>query len=109
MKSSRVPYKRIIFVCTNVRQPAEPGQPPETACANENRGKNSGSELVKILKQEVKKRNLKGKIRVAKSGCMDLCAAGPNIMVFDENGVSTWYNRVSQEDLPQIMEKHLVL
>lgn len=106
MKSFRIPYKRMIFVCTNSRQPAAAGQTCEAACGNEEYGKNSGFELVNVLRDEVKKRGLKGKIRVAKSGCMDLCSAGPNIMVFDENGTSVWYNCVTREDLPQIIEKH---
>lgn len=99
MKEAKVPYKKIIFVCTNVRE-------GETACSNPERKKNAGAELVGFLRQELKKRGLKGKIRVARSGCMDLCARGPNLMVFDENGNSAWYSEVRESDLPAIVEKY---
>ena len=100
MKESKVPYKKIIFVCTHARE-------GESACSNPERGKNCGMELVEILREEVKIRGLKGKIRIAKSGCMDLCAQGPNIMIFDEKGAYTWANNVTQEDLPAFIEKNL--
>ena len=97
-----MPYKRMIFVCTNQRD-------GEAACANSDRGESSGFHLAELLKHEVKKRGLKGKIRVAKSGCMDLCGAGPNIMVFDKQGNSTYLSHVSKDDVPAIVEKYLNL
>ena len=98
MKERKVPYKRMLFVCTNMRE----GEP---ACGNAERGEACGFKLVEKLKEEVKKRDLKGKIRVAKSGCLDLCALGPNIMVFDEGGAYNTLMRVSPEDIPAITEK----
>ena len=90
----------MIFVCANVRE-------GEAACANPDRGEDSGLNLVEMLRAEVKNRGLKGKVRIAKSGCMDLCGAGPNIMVFDEKGNSVYYSRVSKNDVPALAEKHL--
>ena len=98
MKENKIPYKKIIFVCTNLRE-------GETACSNFERGKNAGEELVKLLREEVKKRGLKGKIRVARSGCMDLCARGPNLMFFDEKGNSEWYSEVNDGDIPALAER----
>ncbi len=98
MKESKVPYKKMIFVCTHTRE-------GESACSNPERGKNCGMELVELLREEVKKRGLKGKIRVAKSGCMDLCAQGPNIMVFDGKGSYEWHSHVTQEDIPELTAK----
>lgn len=80
----------------------------ETACSNPERGANAGDNLVGLLRAELKKRGLKGKIRVARSGCMDICARGPNLMVFDENGNAAWYSEVSERDIPQIVEKYFV-
>ena len=100
MKQSRVPFKRMLFVCANERR-------GESACGNAERGENCGMKLVEALRAEVKKRGLKGKIRVAKSGCMDLCAAGPNVMVFDENGDYTWISGVTQADVPKLADKYL--
>ena len=101
MIEKKVPYKRMLFVCTNVRE-------GEAACGNAERGESCGFKLVEKLREEVKKRGLKAKIRVAKSGCMDLCARGPAVMVFDEQGDYTALFRVSQEDLPKIVEKFIV-
>ncbi len=99
MKESRVPFKKIIFVCAHTRE-------GEAACANADRGANKSSDFIEPLREEVRKRGLKGKIRIAKSGCMDLCAKGPNLMVFDENGNYTLYSEVTPTDLATIVDKH---
>ena len=99
MNISPIPFKKMIFVCTNSRE-------GESACANLERGVNSGLELIGPLREELKKRGLKGKIRVARSGCMDLCGKGPNLMVFDEKGDYTLYSKVSHLDIPNLIEKH---
>lgn len=99
MEISKVPYKNILFVCTHARE-------EEAACANPDRGADGGQHLVELLREELNRRGLKGKIRVAKSGCMDLCARGPNIMVFDAKGEYAWYKEVSAADIPAIVEKY---
>ena len=58
------------------------------------------------LKKVAKERNLKGKLRVAKSGCMDLCAFGPNLMIWPEG---IWYMKVTKEDSPRIVDTYLKL
>ena len=58
----------------------------------------------KALKEEVKKRELKGKVRVLKSGCMDLCEKGPNVMIFPEG---TLHSSVTPQDIPWLVEKYL--
>lgn len=62
------PYFRQLQMCINDRK----GESPSCEF--------SGSEeMVAELEKVAKERNLKGKLRVAKSGCMDLCAFGPNL------------------------------
>jgi len=74
----------------------EDGRP---ACAKR------GSEAIcEALKEEVKKRGLKGKVRAMKSGCMDFCEIGPNVMVFPEGVLHTG---VTAEDVPALAEKYL--
>ena len=94
MKSEAVPYKRMIFVCTN-EEPDE-GRP---AC-----GLQGSMAICKAIKEEVKKRGLKGKIRALKSGCMDLCEKGPNVMIFPEG---TLHSGVTPQDIPWLVEKYL--
>jgi (2Fe-2S) ferredoxin len=50
----------------------------------------------------VKERRLRSKIRVSKSGCMDRCEDGPNVMVFPD---CRWYSGVGLEDLDALLEE----
>ena len=93
MKTQGVPYKRAIFVCTNIREDDRP------SC-----GHRGALEICERLKDEVKKRGLKGKVRAMKSGCMDFCEAGPNVMVFPE---AVWHSHVSADDVPALIETYL--
>lgn len=100
MNEAKIPFKKMIFVCTHVRE-------GEAACNNPERGADCGANYVEKLREEVKKRGLKGKIRVVKSGCLDVCARGPNIMIFDETGRQTWLNGVTTQDLVKLLEKEI--
>jgi (2Fe-2S) ferredoxin len=93
MNEEKFPYRRMVFVCTNIRE--EDGRP---AC-----GLRGSEKICEMLKEEVKKRGLKGKIRALKSGCMDLCEKGPNVMVFPEG---TYYSGVAPEDVPSFIERY---
>lgn len=94
MKENPLPHEIEIFVCINGRDKGE-----RTSCAR------CGSEAVqKRLKELVKKRGLRDRIRVSKSGCMDRCEEGPNVMVFPHN---QWYSGVKKEDVEALLEKVL--
>ncbi|MBI4064464.1 MAG: (2Fe-2S) ferredoxin domain-containing protein [Elusimicrobia bacterium] len=88
-----IPYIKTIFVCTNVREGGK------VACANPGRG---GDEICEKLKAYIKERGLKGKIRAVSSGCLDLCAQGPNVFVYP---VGRWYSGVRQEDIAQLIKE----
>jgi (2Fe-2S) ferredoxin len=90
MEQQPVPHKKIIFVCTNQRDEAE-----RPCCAG--RG---GGVLRDKLKAMIKERKLAASIRVSRSGCLDRCAKGANIMVFPDN---VWYSAVTEEDLETIL------
>jgi len=95
MNTEKVPYRRMIFVCLNASHEGE----DRPVCAA------GGSEAVlKALKEEVKKRSLKGQIRCLKSGCMDLCEKGPNVLIFPEG---TLHSGVSPQDVPALIQKYL--
>ena len=89
------PYIRQIYICINNRQGASP------SC-----GYSGSEEIVEELKKVAKELNLKGKIRVAKSGCQDLCAFGPNMMIWPDG---IWYMKVTKQDVPEIIETYLKL
>jgi (2Fe-2S) ferredoxin len=90
MEHSRVPYQKILFVCVNKRQPNE------ICCAHR------GSEAIaEALKARVKDLGLSRHVRVSKSGCQDLCAKGPNVMIFPDY---VWYQGVTPADVERILE-----
>jgi len=44
-------------------------------------------------------------VRANKSGCLDQCEHGPNVVVYPE---AVWYGRVMPEDVAEIIEWHIV-
>lgn len=93
MKRAPIPYRRTAFVCVNVRTDGR------VACANAGRG---GDKILEALKKAVKDLGLKGKVRVARSGCLDLCEKGPNIFCWPEG---EWLSGVEEADIPEIAAK----
>lgn len=95
MKPEVIPYRRMIFICTNLRE--EDGRP---AC-----GSRGSEKICEALKEEVKKRGLKGKVRALKSGCMDHCEKGPNVMIFPDQVL---FSGVTEADVAELSDKFLV-
>ena len=123
MESTRSPYIKHIYVCVNQRDPGV------TCCASggasgaasasgshaaegrsgfassgESHAHGGGEGIRDKLKAFVNANGLKGKVRVSQSGCMDLCAQGPNVMVYPDY---QWYRHVTLEDVDRIIEEHL--
>ena len=93
MNKKPVPYKKTVFVCVNSRDGGR------VACGNPGRG---GVELCESLKHAVKEKGLKGKVRVAKAGCLDLCEQGPNAFIYPGD---EWLSGVTAADVPEILKK----
>ncbi|MHB2025457.1 MAG: (2Fe-2S) ferredoxin domain-containing protein [Elusimicrobiota bacterium] len=91
MDKKPVPYRKTIFVCVNERADGR------EACGNPGRG---GKELCAALKSAVKAAGLKGKIRVASSGCLDLCAHGPNAFIYPSG---EWRSGLCLQDVPDLL------
>ncbi len=89
-------FRYHVFVCENRRDPSD----PRGCCA----AKGSG-EIRDALKAELHRRGLKKEVRANASGCLDCCADGPTIVVYPEG---VWYGHVRLEDVPEIVESHLV-
>ena len=90
MQQSSVPYEKILFVCINRRPPGE-------ACCAER----DGEAIAESLKRRVKALGLSRRVRVSKSGCQDLCAKGPNVMLFPDHH---WYAGVTLDDVERILQ-----
>ncbi|MCK5863078.1 MAG: (2Fe-2S) ferredoxin domain-containing protein [Candidatus Hydrogenedentes bacterium] len=90
MKRNSMPYQKTVFVCLNERDAG-------TCCTR------SGS--IKIhaqLKAAIKERGLKTQVRISRSGCMNRCMQGPNVMVFPDNA---WYSEVVEADIPTLLDE----
>lgn len=90
MKRESLPYKKILFVCVNTREPNA------TCCAHR-----ESESIAAALKARVKELGLGREVRVSKSGCQDLCAKGPNVMLFPD---AVWYHGVTQDDVERIVQ-----
>ena len=71
-----------------------------TGCTSSNSEK-----IIETLKEEIAKRGLEKEVNVVRTGCFGLCALGPIMIVYPEG---SFYSRVSVEDIPEIVEEHLL-
>lgn len=90
MEQGRVPYQKILFVCVNTREPNE------TCCAHR-----ESEAIASSLKARIKALGLARSVRVSKSGCQDVCAQGPNVMMFPDY---VWYHGVGANDIERIIQ-----
>lgn len=89
-------YKHHVFFCTNRRDDGRP------CCENH------GAQAMRdYAKAKVKALGLSGKskVRINNAGCLDRCDEGPVIVVYPEG---VWYTYVDEDDIDEIIEKHLV-
>ena len=87
------PYQCHIFVCANVRE----SNPENPGC-----GAKGGNALKDKLKAAVNARGWKGKVRVSSTGCLGLCAQGPNVLLHPQ-GIH--FSTVTENDLPAILRE----
>lgn len=62
-------------------------------------------DIVNTIKSELKDHKLENEIEVIKLGCLGLCEMGPIVIVYPEG---TFYSNLKAEDIPEIVEQHLV-
>lgn len=89
MEISKPLFTKHLFVCENKRDAGD-------FCGA------SGERIRERLKEEVKKRGLASQIRVSRTGCLDVCAEGPNVLLMPDN---LWFKKVKDADLEAILEK----
>ena len=81
-------YRAHILVCTG------------TGCAAAN-----ANGLAEEFEAQLKKFGLDQEIRVVKTGCLGLCAKGPNVVIYPDG---THYIMVHVEDVAEIVSEHLL-
>ena len=66
----------------------------------------SGSErIITAFEKELAATGLAQEVKVIKTGCFGLCALGPVVVVYPEGA---FYSQVKPEDIPEIVEEHLI-
>ena len=66
----------------------------------------SGSPALKTaLENELAAKGLTDEIKIVTTGCFGLCALGPVMIVYPDG---TFYSMVTPEDIPEIVEEHLL-
>lgn len=91
-----VKIERHFFVCENQRPAA--GKP---SCG----ARGSGEILAALQNGLGAHPEVWGRVAITPSGCLGPCFEGPTIVVYPEG---TWYVGVRREDVPEIVESHLV-
>ena len=85
-----------VLVCINTRPPGN----PKGSC-----GEKGSEDLADTLKSLVKQHGLAARVMVNRSSCLKHCSRGITVAVQPDN---VWYSAVKPEDLPELVESHLV-
>lgn len=89
-------YQRHVFFCTNQREDGGP-------CCTQHGAQEMRDHAKKCIK--AMGLNGPGKVRINSAGCLDRCGEGPVLVVYPE---AVWYTFVDQEDIDEIIDRHLV-
>ncbi|HUK88205.1 MAG TPA: ferredoxin [Terriglobales bacterium] len=89
-------FERHLFVCCNQREAGHPRGCCDPA---------GQAALQKAFQEKLKARGLKGRVRANKSGCLDQCEHGPNLVVYPEG---VWYGGVTLADVDEIIDSHIL-
>ncbi len=92
METSKPFHEKYLFVCENKREAGD-------SCAA------AGERIRELLKEAVKKRGLSARIRVSRTGCLDVCSEGPNVLLMPDH---VWFKRVGEGDVEAIIERAIV-
>ena len=91
MKKRTTRYQVHIFICTRQRD-------DETkSCAE-----GDAPAIKERLKEIAEERAWKPKVRISESGCLGVCAAGPNVMIYPQK---RWFTGVRLDDCEAIAEE----
>ncbi len=89
-------FEKHLFICCNQRPPGSP-----RGCCDPK----GQAELQWIFKQKLAERGLKHRVRANKSGCLDQCEHGPNVVVYPD---AVWYGHVTPADVDEIIDSHII-
>ena len=89
-------FKQHVFFCTNQREDS-------SQCCQQY-GAQQARDYVKNRCKALGIHTA-GKVRINTAGCLDRCSQGPVMVIYPE---AVWYSYVDQDDLDEIIERHLL-
>ncbi len=89
METGKPPFQKFLFVCENRRE--------EGSCCMP-----KGERIRELLKKAVKDSGLASSVRVSRSGCLDVCVDGPNVLLMPDN---RWFSHVEEKDVETILRE----
>lgn len=87
-------FEKHVFVCTNIRE-----EGLRASC-----GRKNSEEILRLLKENLKKIGSDRKIRIQKSGCLDRCELGPVQVSYPEG---KWFSIRTAEDAERFIEEYV--
>lgn len=88
MKEALVKFRKLVLVCTNLRENGE-------ECC----GQKGSADLHKKLKEAAKAAD--PTVRVSKVGCLGNCKTGTSVVIMPDD---LWLGGVTEGDIPRILE-----
>ena len=89
MKKRTTRYQVHVFICTRKRNDGSKSCYEGDAIA-----------IKDALKAASEQKGWKPKVRISESGCLGVCGAGPNVMIYPQQ---IWYTGVKPEDTQEII------
>jgi (2Fe-2S) ferredoxin/predicted O-methyltransferase YrrM len=88
------PFRQHVFICTQ-------GKPEGViSCPG-----NGSLRVLQALERELSGQGLDNEVQVTTCGCLGLCDDGPVMITYPEG---VWYHKVREEDVPEIVNSHLL-
>ena len=87
MERSKPAFEKYLLVCENSRE--------EGDCCGP-----AAEKIREKLKAAVKDKGLSKTIRVSRTGCLDVCSEGPNVLLMPDN---VWFKKVKESDIEEIL------
>ena len=73
-------------------------------CGSSDCKKRGSKDVRRALKNELRERGMLRDVRIDTVDCLGLCKHGPNAVVYPDG---TWYLGLRDEDVPEVVERHL--
>lgn len=91
-------FEQHIFVCENSRDSGR------ECCAHKNATEMRGK-LKQLVKEELRTKGVRKRVRVNKAGCLDRCEEGPVLVVYPEG---RWFRIPNEGDIPRFVEHYIL-